>query len=231
MQLAPKLHEVIVPVGGQVRIHSTDELRALATMVCKGRHSAVEHRRSGGRVASLFVFWLRFPDATKEALSQSMWQSDPVELPLQADNRRASWRGPSARIRFGWHHSGLRMAASGIEPGLLMEISSKHPAVSVHQRYASRMSASWEPPESGFTCFHRGSALGKEALENGILCLLCLRDTQHQRASGGPSVYGDVLNHRYAHVRPTQSRSVIASLSLDVPCTQYEHYQTQGSIL
>jgi hypothetical protein len=177
MKLLSVLGDVVVPSCSQVIIRSNDEFQALESMTASAHQNAATHKKQGGQVATLCAVYLQFPDPTdEEGPHGRIWQSSPIHLQVTPQSIEGS--GCHATFDFTWHRAELKMRASGLAPGLLIDIKSKDHAVGMSQRHmiSSTSPTSFEPSTIGLAYFRKDEAAGKKALMDGILCVMYLRD-------------------------------------------------------
>lgn len=73
------------------------------------------------------------------------------------------------------------MLRGGVTVGHLVDVSARHPAFTLHLRGGvAEVGGGWKPMGPGLTSANAGKAAAHEALVEGILCTVCVRDGQQK---------------------------------------------------
>jgi len=183
VKLCTLLARVTVVDKPKITIKTQDELPLLARLLNSSIRIARLHAPKGGIASGVYVFCVKFYDVNEPAC---------IDIPLTPKLRDAvNADGFSLRVhivlkngKVKWMFEGLRETT-----GALLDMSIKCPAITLAQHTSIRRDSPpmWRPAGEGLEyqdidvcAFLEGMDKAKQALSEGVLCIICLRDTPPQ---------------------------------------------------
>jgi len=193
MKLYTLLARVTVVNEPKIIIKTKDELPLLARLLSSGNRIAGQHASKCGMTAGLYLFCLKFHNINEPAC---------IDIPLTPDLCDAvNADGSSLRLHMVLKNGKVKWMIEGLRQttGAIIDMNIRCPAVTLtqHIRISGDDSPTmWRPGgglgffslDTDVCAFLGGIDKAKQALSEGVLCMMCLRDPLPQSEQSRPSM-------------------------------------------